>query len=77
MGTSGKGEHTLFQPGREAFDKAGGATYIFQTRNVAGRRPAEEGDSFMLKLTENARKELEAYFAGRERGTIRVYLASG
>jgi Fe-S cluster assembly iron-binding protein IscA len=31
----------------------------------------------MFELSESARKELEAYFAGRERGTIRVYLAPG
>ncbi len=31
----------------------------------------------MIEVTENARKELEAYFADKERGTIRVYLAPG
>ncbi len=31
----------------------------------------------MLELTESARKELEAYFADKEKGTIRIYLAPG
>ena len=31
----------------------------------------------MIILSENARKELEAYFADKERQTIRVYLAPG
>ena len=31
----------------------------------------------MIVLSENARKELEAYFADKERQTIRVYLAPG
>ena len=31
----------------------------------------------MLELTENARKELESYFTGKEKGIIRVYLAPG
>ena len=31
----------------------------------------------MITLSENARKELEAYFADKERQTIRVYLAPG
>ncbi len=31
----------------------------------------------MLELTENAQKELEAYFEGKDRGTIRIYLAPG
>ena len=31
----------------------------------------------MLELTESARKELESYFEGREKGVIRVYLAPG
>ena len=31
----------------------------------------------MIALSENARKELEAYFADKERQTIRVYLAPG
>ncbi len=31
----------------------------------------------MIDVTENARKELEAYFADKERGTIRVYLTPG
>ncbi len=31
----------------------------------------------MLTLTEEARKELESYFADKDRGTIRVYLAPG
>jgi Fe-S cluster assembly iron-binding protein IscA len=31
----------------------------------------------MLELSENARKELEAYFADKERGNIRIYLAPG
>lgn len=31
----------------------------------------------MINVTENARKELEAYFADKERGVIRVYLAPG
>ena len=31
----------------------------------------------MLELTEAARKELEAYFAGKEKSAIRVYLAPG
>ncbi len=31
----------------------------------------------MVDLTEGARKELEAYFADKEKGSIRVYLAPG
>lgn len=31
----------------------------------------------MFELTESARKELEAYFADKEKATIRVYLAPG
>lgn len=31
----------------------------------------------MLELKDNARKELEAYFEGKERGVIRIYLAPG
>lgn len=31
----------------------------------------------MIVLSENARKELEAYFVDKERQTIRVYLAPG
>lgn len=31
----------------------------------------------MLELTESARKELEAFFAGKEKGAIRIYLAPG
>ena len=31
----------------------------------------------MIELTENARKELESYFEGKTRETIRVYLAGG
>lgn len=31
----------------------------------------------MLELTESARKELEAYFAGKEKATIRIYQAGG
>jgi Fe-S cluster assembly iron-binding protein IscA len=31
----------------------------------------------MLELSESARKELEAYFADKERGHIRIYLAPG
>ncbi|WP_165177453.1 IscA/HesB family protein [Desulfovibrio sp. ZJ369] len=31
----------------------------------------------MLELTESARKELEAYFADKEKSTIRIYLAPG
>lgn len=31
----------------------------------------------MLELNEDARKELEAYFEGKERGVIRIYLAPG
>ncbi len=31
----------------------------------------------MFELSESARKELEAYFADKERGTIRIYLAPG
>ena len=34
-------------------------------------------EAFMITLTENARKELEAYFADKEKGTIRVFLAPG
>jgi phosphatidylserine/phosphatidylglycerophosphate/cardiolipin synthase-like enzyme len=32
---------------------------------------------FMFELRESARKELEAYFADKERGDIRIYLAPG
>lgn len=32
---------------------------------------------FMLELTESACKELNAYFADKERGNIRIYLAPG
>lgn len=35
------------------------------------------GRYYMISITENARKELEAYFADKEKGTIRVYLAPG
>jgi len=31
----------------------------------------------MLELSESAQKELEAYFEGKERGVIRIYLAPG
>ena len=31
----------------------------------------------MITLSESARKELEAYFEGKERGGIRIYLAPG
>ncbi len=31
----------------------------------------------MVEVTERARKELDAYFDGKDPGTIRVYLASG
>lgn len=31
----------------------------------------------MFELTESASKELEAYFADKEKATIRVYLAPG
>ena len=31
----------------------------------------------MISLTEEARKELEAYFEGKEKTPIRVYLAPG
>lgn len=31
----------------------------------------------MITLTENARKELEAFFADKEKGVIRVFVASG
>ena len=31
----------------------------------------------MFEMTEGARKELEAYFADKEKGSIRIYLAPG
>ncbi len=31
----------------------------------------------MVEVSESARKELEAYFAGKEKGSIRIYLAPG
>ena len=31
----------------------------------------------MLELTESAQKELEAFFSGKEKDTIRIYLAPG
>ncbi len=31
----------------------------------------------MLELSESAQKELEAYFEGKDRGVIRIYLAPG
>lgn len=31
----------------------------------------------MLELTDSARKELESYFAGKEKSDIRIYLAPG
>jgi len=31
----------------------------------------------MIELTEAARKELEAFFAGKKKETIRVYAVSG
>lgn len=31
----------------------------------------------MVDLTESARKELEAYFADKEKSSIRIYLAPG
>lgn len=31
----------------------------------------------MLEVTESARKEFDAYFAGKDKATIRVYLAPG
>ena len=31
----------------------------------------------MFDLSDNARKELDAYFAGKEKTPIRVYLAPG
>ena len=31
----------------------------------------------MISVTEDARKELEAYFAGKEKTPVRVYLAPG
>jgi iron-sulfur cluster assembly protein len=31
----------------------------------------------MIHLSDSARKELEAYFEGKERGGIRIYLAPG
>lgn len=49
-------------------DKPGGASYLTGNSYFGG---------FMIDVTENARKELEAYFADKERGTIRVYLTPG
>jgi Fe-S cluster assembly iron-binding protein IscA len=40
-------------------------------------RRENSGGFFMLELSESARKELEAYFADKERGNIRIYLAPG
>lgn len=34
-------------------------------------------DPSMLNLTPSARKELEAYFADKEKQTIRIFLAPG
>lgn len=34
-------------------------------------------EGIMLEVTESARKELDAYFAGKDKATIRVYLAPG
>lgn len=31
----------------------------------------------MLELTKNARKELDAYFSGKDKTPIRVYLSPG
>lgn len=31
----------------------------------------------MITLTENARKELEAYFADKEKASVRLYMAAG
>lgn len=31
----------------------------------------------MVELTESAKKELDAYFDGKEKGTIRIYLMGG
>lgn len=31
----------------------------------------------MIDMTDSARKELEAFFAEKEKGTIRIYLAPG
>jgi Fe-S cluster assembly iron-binding protein IscA len=31
----------------------------------------------MVELTDNARKELDAYFADKEKSPIRIYLSSG
>lgn len=31
----------------------------------------------MLELSESARKELESYFSGKEKETIRIHLAGG
>ncbi len=31
----------------------------------------------MVEVSESASKELEAYFAGKEKGSIRIYLAPG
>lgn len=32
---------------------------------------------FMLEMSKDAKKELDAYFEGKEKGAIRIYLAPG
>ncbi len=31
----------------------------------------------MFQLTDGAKQELEAFFAGKDKATVRIYLASG
>ena len=57
-------------------DNGGNASY-FLLRHVAQNAAEKQWRLFMLELSESARKELEAYFADKERGNIRVYLAPG
>lgn len=50
-------------------DKASQGPYLLQERNHL--------EDYMLELTANAQKELDAYFADKEKAPIRIYLAPG
>ena len=53
-------------------DKSVFATYFNNTNT-----PSALEEKRMIKLSENAKKELDAFFATKEKSTIRVFLAPG
>jgi len=51
---------------------------MYQNANAVSERGVKTVEAFfMLELSQSAHKELEAYFADKERGNIRIYLAPG